>query len=296
MMLCARVHLVPVWSGHAVPVRSMATLKDVRNRLKSVKSIKKITASMKMVAAAKLRVAQTILETSSRPFAADVQKVLGNVYSEIPIEGKSNVLVAITSDRGLCGAVNSAIIKETRRRLRAAPDISTVILVGDKGKAGLQREWGRLFISSIKELVKRPPAQFIDIMLITNELVRAKYDILTLLYNKFVSMMSTLPTAYVIGTRENLFEKIDQAKWEMDDLNQEVLDNLYEYHMATTLFGAVAEQSASELAARMTAMDSATKNAGIMIDSLMLQYNRRRQAGITTELCEIIGGAEALKG
>lgn len=130
---------------------------------------------------------------------------------------------------------------------------------------------------------------------IISQVLHSNYDAITMLYNKFVNIVTCRLTAQKFGTKEWLNNKIDSAKYEMDGMQEETLTNLYEYHLAASLYVALNEQSCSELGARTTAMDGATKNAGEMIAKLTLNYNRRRQAGITTELCEIIGGAEAIK-
>jgi len=278
--------------------REMATLKDIRNRLRGVKAIRKITSSMKMVAAAKLRVAQKTLEESYRPFTSGLASTMESTFKDVTKdESKRFLLVPVTSDRGLCGAVNSSIVRETRRLARLAPsDKVQVAIIGDKAKAALLREWGKNTTWSFKEIGKKPPLQFIDALVVTDYLMQHSYDYMTLLYNRFVSVVQSVIQEKTIGSKEYFIGKLDMDKFEMDDLNAETLSDLYEYNIAATLFAALTEQATAEIGARMSAMDTATKNAGEMIDRLSLEMNRRRQAAITTELCEIIGGAEALKG
>jgi len=276
-----------------VPVQNMATLKEVKIRLNSVKSIKKITGSMKLVAAAKLRVAQRTLE-ETRPFSGAVQEALKSAWKDVKREGK-HLIVPVTSDRGLCGAVNSAIIKQIRKVLIAeGTEKKELSLIGEKAKAGLIRESGSLVSVSFKELAKKPPVVFIDILTIVDSLSQLKYDYMSIWYNKFVNVVTSVQTEILIGSRDYLVNKMDSGIYDYDDMNGEVLGNLYEFFLACALYTAVSEQATAEVGSRMTAMDNASKNAGAMINSLTLQYNRRRQAAITTELCEIIGGAESL--
>jgi len=279
-------------------IRGMATLKEVKNRLNSVKSIKKITGSMKLVAAAKLRVAQKTLE-ETKPFSGSVEEVVKNTkaFKDLPTAGKKGLIVPITSDRGLCGAVNSTIIKEVKKIIKVEgekkPD---VIIVGEKGKAGLLREAGQYVHQSFKELVKKPPVYFADVLQIGDQIAKQNFDYLSIYYNRFITVINSQLTEIRIGPKELLLSKLDLDKYDFDDLNQETLTSLYEFYIAASLYTAITEHATAEVGARMSAMDSATKNAGEMINALTLAYNRRRQAAITTELCEIIGGAESLKG
>jgi len=289
----------PASSKANVPQRAqMATLKDIRSRLRGVGAIRKITSSMKMVAAAKLRVAQKTLEETYRPFTAGITQSVEASIKEVKREGddKRVLFVPVTSDRGLCGAVNSSIVRHVRAIARTVPNEKVSIAVlDDKGRAGLVREWSRNIQYSFKEIGKKPPIQFIDALVVADHLLGLGYDFMTLYYNRFVSIVQSVAQDKTLGSKESFIEKLDLDKYEMDDLNTEVLTDLYEYYLACSIFAALTEQSTAELGARMSSMDTATKNAGEMINNLNLTYNRRRQATITTELCEIIGGAEALK-
>jgi len=294
-----RLAAAPSSVGVFAPVRNMATLKDIRIRLRGVKAIKQITSSMKMVASAKLRVAQRALEDNFRPFTAGVSNALDIAWKDYPKggEGKKVLLVPITSDRGLCGGVNSSIIREVKRTARTIPSENlSVAVIGEKGKAGLLRELGRVTKFTFKEIGKKPPIVFTDALIVADHLLGETYDYMMLYYNRFVSIVQSLQHEKLITSKQAMMEKMDAEKYEMDDLNTEVLSDLYDYHLACALFGGLTEQSTSEVGARMSSMDTATKNAGEMINALTLNYNRRRQAAITTELCEIVGGAEALKG
>jgi ATP synthase F1 gamma subunit len=276
----------------------MATLKDIRIRLRGVKAIKQITSSMKMVASAKLRVAQKALEENFRPFTAGVSSALEIAWKDfVKGEGKKVLLVPITSDRGLCGGVNSSIIREVKKASRTIPNENlSVAVIGEKGKAALLRELGRVTKYTFKEIGKKPPIVFTDALIVADHLLGETYDYMVLYYNRFVSIVQSLQHEKLITSKQAMMDKMDAEKYEMDDLNTEVLSDLYDYHLACSIFGGLTEQSTSEVGARMSSMDTATKNAGEMINSLTLTYNRRRQAAITTELCEIVGGAEALKG
>jgi len=285
-------------AGVSAPARNMATLKDIRIRLRGVKAIKQITSSMKMVASAKLRVAQRALEENFRPFTAGVSNALEVAWKDYSKgEGKKVLIVPITSDRGLCGGVNSSIIREVKKISRTMPSENlSIAIIGEKGKAGLLRELGRVTKYTFKEIGKKPPVVFTDALIVADHLLGETYDYMMLYYNRFVSIVQSLQHEKLITSKQAMIDKMDAEKYEMDDLNSEVISDLYDYHLACAIFGGLTEQSTSEVGARMSSMDTATKNAGEMINSLTLTYNRRRQAAITTELCEIVGGAEALKG
>jgi len=276
-----------------VPAQHMATLKEVKIRLNSVKSIKKITGSMKLVAAAKLRVAQRTLE-ETRPFTAAIQDALKSAWKDVKRDGR-HVILPVTSDRGLCGAVNSAIVKEVKKILKTeGTDKKEVVIVGDKAKAGLLRDAGSIVNVSFKDLSKKPPVVFVDVLQIVDSLSQLNFDYLSIWYNRFVNVVTSVQTEILVGSRNYLIGKMETSVYDYDDMNAEVLSNLYEFYLACSLFTAISEHATAEVGSRMTAMDNASKNAGAMINSLTLQYNRRRQAAITTELCEIIGGAESL--
>jgi len=273
------------------PSRYMASLKEVRNRMKSVQSIKKITASMKLVAAAKLRATQANLE-NTRAFTAELSRTLVNFNASDYVKVRSKkeetihtIVVPLTSDRGLCGSVNSTVVKEAKKALKELNDDRTIVAaVGEKARSGLKRDYGHKLQFVAKDTAKRPPVAFHDVIPIAQELLKLDWDKALFYYNKFLTVLTFDGAKFELIN----YKKIFPGKFPYDDLT--------EFALAAQIYAAIAEHSAAELGARMSAMDNATRNAGAMLASLTLSYNRRRQAVITTELCEIIGGAEALKG
>jgi len=300
----------------------MATLKDLRTRINSVTQTQKITSAMKLVAASKLRRAQEAAE-SARPYAERMERMVGSLADlmrereDAPamLRGSGNdnthLIVVCTSDRGLCGGFNSSISRAVRLRileLRNSGKELKLYCVGRKGKEQLQREFGSLIIDSTEELGKRGPSYDEADAIGTKiaELFEAgEFDVCTIVYNHFKSVMSQIVTFQQVipfadsaqSTGDNDAEEpVDRggAIYEFEPEESEILEDLLPYNLSIQVFRSLLESAASEQGARMTAMDSATRNAGEMIDKLTLNYNRTRQAKITGELIEIISGAEAL--
>nr|XP_009416569.1 PREDICTED: ATP synthase subunit gamma, mitochondrial isoform X2 [Musa acuminata subsp. malaccensis] len=283
--------------------RSVST-QAVRNRMKSVKNIQKITKAMKMVAASKLRAVQVRTENSRgiwQPFTA----LLGDNPS---VDVKKNVIVAITSDKGLCGGINSTSVKVSKAlyKLTSGPEKETkYVVLGEKGKVQLVRDSKNSIEMNITELQKNP-LNYTQVSVLADDILKnMEYDALRIIYNKFQSVVSFLPTVSTILSPETVEKEseaggklgsLDFYEIEGGDTKAEVLQNLAEFQFSCVLFNAVLENACSELGARMSAMDSSSRNAGEMLDRLTLTYNRTRQASITTELIEIISGASALTG
>lgn len=294
----------------------MASLKDLRNRISSVKSTQKITKAMQMVAAAKLRRAQEAAE-AARPYAErmdDVLSNLGKVYKSAENAspyligtGKDDVqlLVVATAERGLCGGFNSNIAKLARleaRRLMAAGKTVKILCVGSKGYASLKSEFKDQIIEmvSLKDVKK---LSFADAHAIATKVIgmfdAGEADVVKLYFSEFGSVISQIPTELQLIPAsfddEAGDDNADQAvSYDYEPSEEEILDDLLPRNIATQIFRGLLENAASEQGARMSAMDNATRNAGDMIDRLTQQYNRSRQAQITKELIEIISGAEAL--
>ena len=293
----------------------MANLKDLRVRITSVKSTQKITSAMKMVAASKLRRGQAAAE-EARPYADRMERMLGALIASLPtLEGAprllagsgaddSHLIVAITADRGLCGGFNGNIVRECRHRINglvAEGKAVKVLCVGRKGRDGLKREFGDLIIDTHENLMRTGVA-YKDARAIADNL-RAmfddgEFDVCTVVFNRFKSVISQEVTPLRLIPFP-LPEETDtpaelQALYIMEPTDDEILGELLPRNLAVQVYRALIESYASEQGARMTAMDNATRNAGDMIDSLTLTYNRTRQANITRELIEIISGAEAL--
>ncbi len=298
----------------------MPSLKDLRTRINSVKSTQKITSAMKMVAAAKLRRAQEQAE-AARPYAERMERVLGSVAASLgSVEGAPpllagtgrddvHLLVVATSDRGLCGGFNSSIVREARRRIRAlvaAGKTVKILCVGRKGRGQLVRDHGGLIVDTIDE-VGRPRLGFDDAQDIANRLLAlyeaGEFDVCTAVYNRFRSVITQIVTVQQLipfGPPEEADAQEGEeaggaaAIYEFEPEEGEILATLLPLNLSVQVYRALLENAASEQGARMAAMDNATRNAGDMIDRLTLDYNRSRQAAITSELIEIISGAEAV--
>ncbi|KAF3976011.1 hypothetical protein ACB098_04G095200 [Castanea mollissima] len=284
-------------------VRSIST-QIIRNRMKSVKNIQKITKAMKMVAASKLRAIQTRAENSRglwQPFTA----LLGDTPS---VDVKKNVIVTISSDKGLCGGINSTSVKTSKAlfKLTSGPDKETkYVLVGEKAKAQLVRDSRKHIDISITGLQKNP-LNYTQVSVLADDILKnVEYDALRVVFNKFRSVISFIPTTATVLSPEIVEREaesggrlgdLDSYEIEGGETKSEILQNLTEYQFSCVLFNAVLENACSEQGARMSAMDSSSRNAGEVLDRLTLTYNRTRQASITTELIEIISGAAALEG
>lgn len=299
----------------------MANLKDLKVRIGSVKKTQKITSAMKMVAAAKLRRAQEGAE-NARPYAERLNRMLTSIAVSVgDAEGAPKMLagtggnrhlyVVCTSDRGLCGGFNGSIARETRKRLRehrVKNEEFKIITVGRKGNGLLRGEFRNEIIENFTDIGKRG-VQFeeaAEVAAKVTELFEADaFDICTIVFNKFESAITqtvtpkqlipfSLPEGDDKAEAESANEDGPRAVFIFEPDEEDILRDLLPRNVATQVFQALLESSASEHGARMTAMDNATRNAGDMIDNLSLTYNRTRQAVITSELIEIISGAEAV--
>ena len=290
----------------------MANLKDLKTRINSVKSTQKITAAMKMVAAAKLRRAQEAAE-SGRPYANRMRRVTANLAAKADVNsapallvgnGKSatHLLVVISADRGLCGGFNGSITRQTRTevtRLQNEGKTVKLLMVGRKSTDALRREYGKQFIDSF-EGIQGTSVSFSDAASLADTIrtgfEAGDYDVCTMIYNKFVNAITQKITlTQLIPAETDAVDDSDaNVNYEYEPEEDELLDSLLPRILSTQLYSALLESSAAELAACMTAMDNATRNAGDLIDRLTLVYNRTRQAAITSELIEIISGAEAV--
>ncbi|AJD43093.1 F0F1 ATP synthase subunit gamma [Rhizobium sp. SEMIA 4085] len=294
----------------------MPSLKDLKNRIASVKATQKITKAMKMVAAAKLRRAQEAAE-AARPYSERMAVVLSNISKAMtdgdsaPVlmtgTGKAQVhlLVVCTAERGLCGGFNSQIARFARdhaRRLIAEGKTVKIFTVGKKGYDVLRREFASLIVER-KELrdVKRIGFENADQIgrRVIEMFEAGEFDVCTLFYSEFKSVISQVPTAQQLipaSAPEAVAEDVVHAGavYEYEPDPASILNDLIPRNISVQIFRALLENVAGEMGAKMSAMDSATRNAGEMINKLTLSYNRQRQAQITKELIEIISGAEAL--
>ena len=291
----------------------MPNLKDLKNRIESVKNTRKITKAMQMVAAAKLRRAQDAAE-ASRPYSERFNAVLASLAASVgnsenaPIllrgTGKQAVhlLIVMTAERGLCGGFNSNIAKLARShaaRLKEDGNQVKIITVGKKGRDALKRDLGDYFVEHV-DLSEFKSIKYVNAQAIAKALLARfdnnEFDVATIFYSKFVNVVSQIPTAQQIipAIFEDQSLASDTAVYDYEPDEETILADLLPRGVATQIFAALLENGASEQGARMSAMDNATRNAGDMIEKLTIEFNRSRQAVITNELIEIISGAEAL--
>ena len=292
----------------------MPSLKDLRNRIDSVKSTKKITQAMKMVAASKLKKAQNHAE-KSRNYSAGIEDivkklVMSGEYLEHPLmAGEQNdvaktLIIVVSSDRGLCGGLNTNIVKKTRiliKDLENQKKKVSILCIGKKGYDSLSLFYKEYFNYSTKVM----PISDIDYFSIQNQgnniidnFDKGDFDECYVLYNYFKSVISQeVKTERLLPYEKSNFgnsQSEDNTFFDFEPDEEEVLSKILPTNFIVQVYKSILESKASEQGARMTAMDNATRNAGEMIDSLSLKYNRQRQAMITKELIEIISGAEAL--
>ena len=292
----------------------MASLKEMRNRISSVKATQKITKAMQMVAAAKLRRSQDAAE-AARPYARRLAAVIANLAAGVSGDGapkllagtgsdQKHLVVVATGDKGLAGGFNTNVIRAARERINTliaqGKDVR-IVAVGRKVRDGLTRLYGdkliRTFEMSDHKVIGLPAAEPIA-ALIAEEFEAGNADVVTLFYSRFQSVIAQVPTpkqlipAVVDGDAEPI--NLNGATYEYEPSEEEILETLLPRNITTQILAALYENQASFFGAQMGAMDNATRNAGDLINSLTLQYNRKRQAQITTELIEIIAGAEAL--
>ena len=321
----------------------MVNLKAIQSRLKAVTNTSKITKAMKMVAASKLRRAQTALEEAGQ-FSTATQGLMEPYLlpKEEDEKAKSNVLLAISSDKGLCGGINSKVVKEVKTTLdnpeqpettvrlpapprptaacrgsTARPPLSLTLhpypppapaprgtpqtprvrpqlmLVGSKARDGLTRTHGKHINVSFDETYAGP-VTFSLASFLAEQMLAQPADTYTILYNKFKSVIAQEVTPVTIKGPEALGGSGVMDEYEFEGDKESVVANLYQYNLACLLYGALLENVTSEQASRMSAMDSASNNASEMIGKLTIIYNRGRQAKITTELTEIVAGAESV--
>lgn len=297
----------------------MPSLKDLKTRISSVQSTRRITSAMKMVAAAKLKRAQEAAE-AARPYAERMERMLGSLAAGVSSDSapkllagtgddQTHLIVVMSSDRGLCGGFNGSIIRAVKKRieqLTAQGKTVKLIAIGRKGVSLLRREHRDKLVHGFEELVKPYPAfdQADAVVAKVVEMFEAgEFDVCTLYYNKFISALTQEVTPLQLIPFASSEEGSDDdeeasdlggAQYEFEPDEEEILKALLPKNLSVQVFRSMLESFASEQGARMTAMDNATRNAGDMINSLSITYNRARQAMITKELIEIISGAEAL--
>ncbi len=292
----------------------MPSLKDLKTRIESVKSTRKITKAMQMVAAAKLRRAQEAAE-AGRPYAEKMAAVIGGLAASVggsdsaprllagTGQDQTHLLVVMTAERGLCGGFNSSIARLAKARiaeLTAQGKTVKVLTVGKKGREQLRRDYANLLIGHV-DLSEVKRVGYENAAAIAKDVMArfdaGEFDVATIFYNRFQSVISQIPTAQQIipAVFEDAAEDVGaETSYDYEPSEEAILSDLLPIGVTTQIFTALLENGASEQGARMSAMDNATRNAGDMIDKLTIEFNRSRQAVITNELIEIISGAEAL--
>ncbi|HOO82447.1 MAG TPA: F0F1 ATP synthase subunit gamma [Alphaproteobacteria bacterium] len=304
----------------------MPSLRDYRDRIASVKSTRKITSAMKMVAASKLRKAQEQAE-ASQPYAQCMADMMARVAGGVVVSDASSpllagtgsdqkhLLVIVTADRGLCGGFNGNLVKKARAKIKELQDMGkdvSIVCVGRKGRDLLRSDFGKKIEQKFIGVTGASKVEFADASKVTEYVLErfdaGGFDVCHLVYNEFVSVLTQKPSVQQIipfalpesegvekapkkagKTKEGL-----SSPYDFEPEEEQILNALLPRNIGVQIFRSLLDSSAGEQAARMTAMDNATRNAGEMIDSLTLAYNRARQAYITKELIEIISGAEAV--
>lgn len=296
----------------------MPSLKDIRNRITSVKSTQKITSALKMVAASKLRRAQEQAE-AGRPYAERMGRMLASLAANVAGgpggprlmtgtgDDKVHLLVVMTADRGLAGGFNSSIVRATKRQilsLQGQGKVVKLLCVGRKGRDLLKREFPSLIVASFEDVGKKR-LSFADANMVADKLLElfdaGAFDVATIVYNKFksaitqeVTLQQVIPFAAPEAAANDAGETGARAVYDFEPSEETILADLLPRNLAIQIYSALLESAASFFGAQMTAMDNATRNAGEMIKKYTLIYNRTRQASITKELIEIISGAEAV--
>lgn len=304
----------------------MPSLKEYRDQIKSIKSTRKITSAMKMVAASKLRRAQEQAQ-ASQPYARMMADIMARVAANVTIGPDSSplligtgsdqrhLLVVVTADRGLCGGFNANLIREAQNyavQLMSKGKDVFILCVGRKGAEALRRNFRERIWKEFTGFGAKSRLEYADAKGITDLILQKfeadTFDVCTLIYNEFRSVIAqkpmrqqlipfTLPPAGETKTGSGGLSKPEDkltSPYDFEPTEEEILNALLPRNLGVQIFRALLDSAAGEQAARMTAMDNATRNAGEMINGLSLQYNRARQAHITKELIEIISGAEAV--
>ena len=291
----------------------MPSLDDLKKRITSVKSTQKITKAMKMVAAAKLRKAQENAE-KGRPYSEKMNNIILNLSSSINdkenapklLAGTGNekvhLCIVLTADRGLCGGFNTNIVKKAKsffEKIKVEGKSLKIITIGSKGYDQLKRVYKNQIIEKIS-FKDSKVASYLDAELVGKKIIQLfeknEFDVCTIFYNQFKNVITQIPQEQQIIPLKSskVKENAVDDNYEFEPEEDEILSNLLPKNISTQIFKAMLENSASEQGSRMSAMDSATRNAGELVDKLTINYNRSRQAAITKELIEIISGAESL--
>lgn len=272
-------------------VRNYATLREIEMRLKAIKNIEKITNTMKIVASTRLNKAQRAMQ-ASRVFHELDSEFIENAELTPSEQSDKTLLIVVSSDKGLCGSIHSQVSKAARKRISELDGKVDIVTLGDKVKAQILRTHGEQLKLAFNGIGKEAP-NFHEVALIADEITKlGTYSNTEILYNKFVSGVSFEPRSFAVYTENAIEQAPGLSKYELE--TEESSEIISEFSLANSILTAMAEGYASEVSARRNAMDNASKNAGEMINSYSILYNRTRQAVITNELVDIITGASSL--
>merc|ERR1711907_661785 len=289
-------------------VRYSGSMQAVKLKMVSIKNIAKITKAMQMVAASKLRGAESRV-LGSRPMASALKGLFGSLQKSeenpdgVEFKPSTETVIPITTDKGLCGGVNTVLIKLVRNEvlpaLKEAGVDYKLIIVGDKGRSVLRRQIPDDIHMVFTDVFGAIPPNFSVACCVADAALECGSDQVTVAFQTFQSAITQIPTITNVPSYKLISEGCESdpfIKFETEDECSETFENFAEFNLAVTLYAAMLENNCSEVASKMAAMDNATRNANDMYDALELKYNKARQAAITTELIEIISGAESLKG
>lgn len=281
----------------ATNVRTAVSLRDIRGRIKSVGSIAKLTKTMQLVASSKMKNA-TIRAENTNHLKESTTKLLSIV--EPDKEAAQSLVITVVSDKGMCGSVNNQSSKAVKAFAKEDPSRYVLTSVGTKAVTLLSNEFPGTFVLSMKDLGKKD-FSFAEVSLAVEQLLatsgkKGGFDGVYIIYNQFKNVVTYLPTEIGIPGVTQLHKNLNKfSSFEFDEVEETTLQDLFEFQVASSLWGALNSNRNSEMAARMTSMDNATKNANKIVGDLTVTYNRGRQAAITTELVEITSGAAAVQ-
>lgn len=291
----------------------MANLKELKIRINSVKSTQKITSAMKVVSAAKLKKAKEASD-SSLPYANKLSEILSSLAASAEKDSaskllvgngknKTHLIIVLSSDRGLCGAFNAHLVKKIKQKisvLQSQNKLVKIVCIGRKGYELLKYDYQDLVIDKIFDITKQKKIPYSKAQEFSENIIKLfedeEFDSCSLFFNKFITAISQEVTEKQLIPLDVEAGSASQTNslYEYEPSKKEILNELLPKNIAFQIYSSLLENSASEHGARMSAMDNASRNAGDMIKKLTLVYNRTRQAAITTELIEIIAGAEAV--
>jgi len=289
-------------------VRFSGGMQALKIRMKSIANVGKITKAQKMVASSKLKGAELRM-LQARPMVNAMSDLFGKLAkSEENPDGaelnpKSVTVVPVSSDKGMCGSINTQINKlfknQVMPELKESGIDTSVVILGDKARTQIRRSHPDNIKAVLTQVFGAIPPNFAVAACVADEILATETESTKVIYNRFISTMTQQPIVVDIPSFKLIAEGCDQdpfLKYETEDERSEVFESFAEFNMAVVVFGAMMENSTSEIASKMAAMDNATRNAEDIFKNLELKYNKARQASITTELIEIISGAESLKG